>query len=53
VWSVAKRGLSQVFAEMEEEKVSGKKAARPGMGSCGGPMSAEKPAEAPKKKAKK
>jgi AhpD family alkylhydroperoxidase len=34
-WSVAKRGLSQVFAEMEEEKRTGKKVARGGKGSCG------------------
>jgi AhpD family alkylhydroperoxidase len=34
-WSVAKRGLSQVLAEMEEEKRTGKKVARGGMGSCG------------------
>jgi 4-carboxymuconolactone decarboxylase len=34
-WSVAKRGLSQVFAEMEEEKRTGKKFGRGGMGSCG------------------
>ncbi|MBI0583080.1 MAG: carboxymuconolactone decarboxylase family protein [Methanomassiliicoccus sp.] len=54
VWSVAKRGLSQVFSEMEEDKASGKKVARPGMGSCGGPMAAEKVADKPApRKAKK
>ncbi len=53
VWSVAKRGLSQVFAEMEEDKASGKKTARPAMGSCGGPMAAEKTVEAPAKKKRK
>ncbi|MDW5564079.1 MAG: carboxymuconolactone decarboxylase family protein [Methanomassiliicoccus sp.] len=54
VWSVAKRGLSQVFAEMEEDKTSGKKAVRPGAGSCGGPMAAEKGVPAPTtKKAKR
>jgi AhpD family alkylhydroperoxidase len=36
-WSVAKRGLSQIFAEMEEEKKTGKKPARRGAGcGCGG-----------------
>ncbi len=36
-WSVAKRGLSQIFAEMEEEKKTGKKPAAKGRGcGCGG-----------------
>jgi AhpD family alkylhydroperoxidase len=52
VWSVAKRGLSQVFAELEEDKASGRTAPRPGMGSCGGPMSAGA-GEGTKKKVKK
>jgi 4-carboxymuconolactone decarboxylase len=37
-WSVAKRGLSQIFAEMEEEKKTGKRPAAKGRGcGCGGP----------------
>ena len=50
VWSVAKRGLSQVFAEMDEDKASGRTAPRPVMGSCAGPMSS---GAASKKKGKK
>jgi len=50
VWSVAKRGLSQVFAEMEEENASGKKAPQPGEDQSGGPVAAEKAAAPGKRK---